>query len=258
MVSIKSTQEINAMRRSGQIVGQILAEVKQKVVPGVSTKDLDDFALQRCKDLGAIPAFKGYKGFPACFCISINEEVVHGIPSKKRILKEGDIVGVDFGVVVDGWYGDSAYTYRVGKVSPLAQKLVEETEKSLFKGIEQCVPGGHLYDIGHAVQNHVEACGFSVVREFVGHGIGRALHEDPQVPNFGSRGKGIVLRPGMVLAIEPMVNAGKPDVKVLDDGWTAVTVDGTLSAHFEHTVAITDKGPEILTRVSGASLEVKQ
>lgn len=251
MVSIKSEKEIAAMRRSGRIVAQILSEVKKLVVPGVTTLELDHFAASRCKDLGAVPAFKGYSGFPACFCISINEEVVHGIPSKKRTLKSGDIVGVDFGVIVDGWYGDSAYTYRVGDVSPLASKLVTETQNSLFKGIEQCVPGGHLYDIGHAVQNHVESFGFSVVREFVGHGIGRALHEDPQVPNFGSRGKGIVLRPGMVLAIEPMVNAGKPDVKVLDDGWTAVTVDGTLSAHFEHTVAITEKGPEILTQVSG-------
>jgi methionyl aminopeptidase len=179
----------------------------------------------------------------------VNEEVVHGIPSKKRVLKEGDIVGVDFGVSLDGWFGDSAKTFAVGQVSPEAQKLLEITEKSLYLGLEQAKVANHLFDIGHAIQNFVESYGYSVVREFVGHGIGKSLHEDPQVPNFGIRGKGMVLKPGMVIAIEPMINAGKPEVRVLADGWTAVTADKKLSAHFEHTVAITEAGTEILTRL---------
>ncbi len=237
------------MRRAGSVVAQILLEISDLVKPGATTADLDLFAQTRTKELGAKPAFKGYHGFPATLCVSVNEEVVHGIPSKKRILKDGDIVGIDFGVVLDGWFGDSARTFPVGKVSHEAEKLLEITEKSLYLGIEQARPGNHLFDIGHAVQNFVESHGYSVVREFVGHGIGKSLHEDPQVPNFGIRGKGMLLKPGMVLAIEPMINAGKPEVRVLSDGWTAVTVDKALSAHFEHTVAITEKGPEILTRV---------
>ena len=247
MVSIKSDREIVLMKKSGQIVGQILDEVCCMVEPGVSTWELDRFAESRCKDFSAIPAFKGYQGFPATLCVSINDEVVHGIPSKKRILKAGDIIGIDFGVHQEGWYGDSARTVAVGKVSSEAQKLLDVTRKSLFLGIEQCHVGNRVFDIGHAVQNYVEANGFSVVREFVGHGIGKALHEDPQVPNFGPKGKGLQLKAGMVLAIEPMVNMGKHQVRVLDDGWTAVTADRSLSAHFEHTVVITDQGPEILT-----------
>jgi len=244
---LKSKTEIEQMKRAGSVVAQVLQELAQMVKPGVSTADLDLFAQVRTKELGAKPAFKGYHGFPATLCVSVNEEVVHGIPSKKRILNEGDIVGVDFGVVLNGWYGDSAKTFCVGKVSEEIEKLVKITEKSLYLGIEQARAGNHLFDIGHAVQNYVESYGFSVVREFVGHGIGRNLHEDPQVPNYGSKGKGMLLKPGMVLAIEPMINAGKPEVKVLSDGWTAVTADRKWSAHFEHTIAITEQGTEILT-----------
>lgn len=247
MITLKSERELEFMRKAGAAVAQIHDEVAEMIRPGVSTQELDDYAERRCKELGVIPAFKGYHGFPACFCISINDEVVHGIPSKKRILNEGDIIGVDFGVIYEGWYGDAARTHAVGKVAPEAQQLLDVTRESLYKGIEQCHPGNRLSDIGHAIQKHVEAFGYGVVREFVGHGIGRALHEDPQVPNYGPMGKGPVLKAGMVLAIEPMVNAGGPEVKVLSDGWTAVTVDRSLSAHFEHTVAITPNGPEILT-----------
>ncbi len=249
MVQLKSLAEIEKMRQAGAIVAQVLKEIEELVKPGSTTFDLDLFAQTRTKELGAKPAFKGYQGFPATLCVSVNEEVVHGIPSKKRILKDGDIVGIDFGVILDGWYGDSARTFPVGKVSEEASKLLEITEKSLFLGIEQAVAGNHLFDIGHAVQNFVESYGYSVVREFVGHGIGKNLHEDPQVPNFGIKGKGMLLKPGMVLAIEPMINAGKPAVKVLADGWTAITADKKLSAHFEHTIAITEKGNEILTKV---------
>lgn len=249
MVQLKSKAEIDQMRIACRIVAQILNEVEDLVKPGVSTGDLDLFTQTRTKELGAKPAFKGYNGFPATLCVSVNEEVVHGIPSKKRILKDGDIVGLDFGVIKEGWFGDSAKTFAVGKVSEEAKKLMAATQKCLFLGIEQCIPGNHLFDIGAAIQNYVESLGYSVVREFVGHGIGRSLHEDPQVPNFGIKGKGMVLKPGMVLAIEPMINMGKPEVKVLSDGWTAVTIDKKLSAHFEHTVAITESGYEILTVV---------
>lgn len=242
------------MRKAGQAVAQILDEVTPLIQPGVTTMELDRFAEKRCRELGVKPAFKGYRGFTGCFCTSINNEVVHGIPSSKRVLKEGDIIGMDFGVIADGWYGDSARTIPVGKISSQAQQLLEVTRESLMRGIAECRPGNRLYDIGFAVQNYVESFGFSVVREFVGHGIGRALHEDPQVPNFGSKGKGIPLKAGMVLAIEPMINVGRPDIHVLDDGWTAVTVDGALSAHFEHTVAITENGPEILTLSPGTAL----
>lgn len=217
--------------------------------PGVTTGEIDRFAESRIKELGAKPAFKGYHGFPGCVCISVNEEVVHGIPSTRRPLKEGDIVGIDFGVIYDGWYGDSARTVPIGRISSEAQKLIDVTRDSLQKGIDQCREGNRVFDIGHAVQKHVEAFGYSVVREFVGHGIGRALHEEPQVPNYGPKGKGMPLKVGMVLAIEPMINAGGHEVKVLSDGWTAVTADRSLSAHFEHTVAITQRGPEILTLV---------
>ena len=249
MVQLKSTAEIEKMRRAGAIVAQVLMEIEDLVKPGCSTADLDLFAQTRTKELGAKPAFKGYHGFPGTLCVSVNEEVVHGIPSKKRLLKDGDIVGIDFGVVLDGWFGDSARTFPVGKVSVEAANLLKITEKSLFLGIEQANSGQNLFDIGHAIQIYVESFGYSVVREFVGHGIGKALHEDPQVPNFGVRGRGMLLKPGMVLAIEPMINAGKPEVRVLSDGWTAVTADKRLSAHFEHTIAITESGTEILTKV---------
>jgi len=247
MISLKSERELSQMRKAGAIVAQILEEMAQKVKPGISTGELDRFAEGRCKDLKVVPAFKGYHGFPATVCISINDEVVHGIPSNKRILQEGDIVGLDFGVNCEGWYGDSARTVPVGKVSVEAQKLLDATREGLHQGIAQCREGNRVFDIGHAVQNYVEQFGYGVVREFVGHGIGRALHEEPQVPNYGLKGKGLLLKVGMVLAIEPMINAGSHEVKVLKDGWTAVTVDRSLSAHFEHTVAITPNGPEILT-----------
>ena len=247
MVSLKSTAEIEQMKASCQIVARILDEMAKMVKPGISTGEIDAYAEKRIAELGAKPAFKGYHGFPACVCISVNNEVVHGIPSFKRVLKDGDIVGLDFGVIYNGWYGDSARTVAVGKIKPDVKKLVDVTQESLFKGIAECHPGKRVFDIGHAIQNYVEGFGFSVVREFVGHGIGRSLHEDPQVPNYGSKGKGMVLQAGMVIAIEPMINMGSPDVSILDDGWTAVTKDRSLSAHFEHTVAITKNGPEILT-----------
>ena len=247
MISLKSERELDLMRKAGSIVAQILDELTKMAKPGMSTGELDRFAESRCKDFKVAPAFKGYHGFPATVCISINEEVVHGIPSPKRILKNGDIVGLDFGVSYDGWFGDSARTIGIGTISPEAQKLMDVTAESLRLGIQECREGNRIFDIGHAVQNYVEAYGYGVVREFVGHGIGRALHEEPQVPNYGPKGKGLLLKVGMVLAIEPMINAGSHEVKVLKDGWTAVTVDRSLSAHFEHTVAITAKGPEILT-----------
>jgi methionyl aminopeptidase len=247
MISIKSDKELILMRKAGKIVAQILDEMARMVEPGISTGELDRYAESRCRELKAVPAFKGYHGFPATVCISVNNEVVHGIPSTKRILKAGDIVGLDFGVSYEGWYGDSARTIAVGTISADAQKLIDATREGLYKGIQACREGNRVYDIGHAVQNYVEAFGYGVVREFVGHGIGRALHEEPQVPNYGPKGKGLALKVGMVLAIEPMINAGSHEVKVLKDGWTAVTVDNSLSAHFEHTVAIMPSGPEILT-----------
>lgn len=247
MIFLKSEREIEQMRKAGAVVARILDEMCRMAQPGITTGELDRFAESRIKELGALPAFKGYHGFPACVCISINEEVVHGIPSPKRALKEGDIVGLDFGVTLDGWYGDSARTVAIGKVSDKASQLIDVTKESLMRGIEQAREGNRIFDIGYAVQNHVERFGYSVVREFVGHGIGKALHEEPQVPNYGPKGKGLALKAGMVIAIEPMINAGSHQVKVLKDGWTAVTADHSLSAHFEHTVAITARGPEILT-----------
>jgi methionyl aminopeptidase len=249
MIQIKSERELDLMRKAGSITAQILDEMISMVKPGVTTGQLDKYAERRIAELDSVPAFKGYHGFPACVCISVNQEVVHGIPSDKRVLKDGDIVSLDFGVCYQGWYGDSARTVAVGKISGEAQKLVDVTRESLYQGIEQCREGNRLFDIGHAVQKCVEPHGYGVVREFVGHGIGRALHEEPQVPNYGPKGKGLLLKVGMVLAIEPMINAGSHEVKVLSDGWTAVTLDRSLSAHFEHTVAITAQGPEILTAV---------
>jgi len=245
----KSAAEIERMRRSGHIVREVLDHVQALVAPGATTMDLERAAEKKIKDLGAKPAFKGYYNYPCVLCTSVNEEIVHGIPSDKRVLKEGDIVSVDCGVVLDGYYGDAAITVPVGdSVAPEMRKLLEVTEASLYKGIEQARVGNAVGDVGAAVQEYVEANGFSVVREFVGHGIGTRLHEEPQVPNFGSRGHGARLREGMVLAIEPMVNCGKPGTRVLDDKWTAVTADGSCSAHFEHCVAVTKNGPMILTQ----------
>ncbi len=247
-IIIKTSQEIEKMRRSGQAVREVLEHVRKFVKAGATTQDLENAAVAKMRELNATPAFKGYRGYPCVLCTSVNEEVVHGIPSAKRILKDGDIVSIDTGVILDGYYGDSATTVAVGATVPeRTRKLLEVTEASLGRGIEAVKPGATLGDVGAAVQEVVEAGGFSVVRDFVGHGIGTKLHEDPQVPNFGRRGLGQKLREGMVIAIEPMVNAGGPDVQVLSDGWTAVTQDGSLSAHFEHTVAVTAKGAEILT-----------
>jgi methionyl aminopeptidase len=245
----KSASEIEKMRHSGRIVREVLDHLKTLVAPGVSTMDLERAAEAKMKELGAKPAFKGYYDYPCVLCTSINEEIVHGIPSEKRVLKAGDIVSIDCGVVLDGYYGDAAITVAVGEtIPPELQKLLEVTEASLYKGIQQVLIGNAVGDVGAAVQEFVEANGFSVVREFVGHGIGTKLHEEPQVPNYGARGHGTRLREGMVLAIEPMVNFGKPGTRVLDDKWTAVTADGSFSAHFEHCVAVTKDGPVILTQ----------
>ena len=249
MVVCKSQSELDKMRRSGHIVRQVLDELRAMVAPGVSTMDLEKLAERRIRESGAKPAFKGYYGYPCVLCTSINEEIVHGIPSAKRVLKPGDIVSIDCGVVLDGYYGDAAITVAVGdSVSPERKKLMEVTEQSLYKAIEKVKIGNTISDIGGAVQEFVEAAGFSVVREFVGHGIGTKLHEEPQVPNFRSRGADMRLREGMVLAIEPMVNSGGPEARVLEDKWTAVTLDGSSSAHFEHCVAVTRNGPLILTQ----------
>jgi methionyl aminopeptidase len=236
------------MRRAGRVVREVLECVRDLAKPGTTTLDLENAADKRMNELGAKPAFKGYHGFPAVLCTSINSEVVHGIPSAKRVLKEGDIVSIDCGAIVDGYYGDAAITVPVGqKIDPKTDRLLKVTEQSLHAGIAAVKPGATLGDIGAAVQSVVEAEGFSVVRDFVGHGIGSKMHEDPQVPNFGEAGRGMKLKAGMVIAIEPMVNAGRPDVRVLRDGWTAVTDDGSMSAHFEHTVAVTHTGARILT-----------
>jgi len=245
----KSAAEIERMRQSGRIVRQVLDHVRSMVAPGVTTMELERAAEKKIAELGAKPAFKGYYDYPCVLCTSVNEEIVHGIPSEKRALKDGDIVSIDCGVVLDGYYGDAAITVPVSEaVKPELRKLLTVTEESLYRGIDQALIGNSVGDVGAAVQEHVEANGFSVVREFVGHGIGTRLHEEPQVPNFGARGHGAKLREGMVLAIEPMVNYGKPETKVLGDKWTAVTVDGSFIAHFEHCVAVTKNGPVILTR----------
>jgi methionyl aminopeptidase len=235
------------MREAGRLVGEVLTELAAAVAVGVSTADLDALAEKRILQAGAIPAFKGYHGYPAAICASINDEVIHGIPSGRRLLKPGDVISIDVGASLDGYFGDSAITLPVGAVSEDAATLLRVTDEALYKAIEKVRPGGRVSDISAAVQRHVEAHGFSVVREFVGHGIGQKMHEEPQVPNYGDPGRGPRLAEGMVLAIEPMVNAGKPAVKVLADGWTAVTRDGSLSAHFEHTVAVTAGEPWILT-----------
>jgi methionyl aminopeptidase len=247
VIVCKSPAEIERMREANALVAQVLADLAAMVAPGVSTADLDAAAEKSVRAAGAEPAFKGYRGYPATLCASVNEQVVHGIPSA-RPLSEGDIISLDMGVKLNGFYGDSAVTVPVGDVSEEASKLLRVTQEALEKGIAQVRLGGRVSDIGHAIQGHVEANGFSVVREFVGHGIGAALHEEPQIANYGEPGRGPRLAEGMTLAIEPMVNLGRPAVKVLADGWTAVTRDGSLSAHFEHTVAVTKDGPLVLTR----------
>jgi methionyl aminopeptidase len=246
-VVCKSAAEIRKMRESGRIVRQVLNAVRAAVSPGVTTMDLERLAEKKIQELGAKPAFKGYYDYPCVLCTSVNDQIVHGIPSEKRMLKEGDIVSIDCGVVLDGFYGDAAITVPVGNVDLKTQKLLDVTKASLEKAIEQVKIGNTVGDIGAAVQELVEENGFSVVRDFVGHGIGTRLHEDPQVPNYGTKGTLTKLKEGMVLAIEPMVNAGKPGARVLEDKWTAVTEDGSFSAHFEHCIAVTKDGPLVLT-----------
>lgn len=248
MIVCKSPAEVERMRLANELVADVLERLGALVAPGVTTLDLDRAAEAWVRAAGAEPAFKGYRGFPATLCTSVNHQVVHGIPSKKTVLREGDIVSVDIGVKLDGYYGDCAATFAVGCVGEDVQLLLRVTRESLERGIAAVRVGGRVSDIGHAVQSWVEQFGFSVVREFVGHGVGTALHEEPQVPNYGPAGRGPRLQEGMVLAIEPMVNAGRPAVKVLEDGWTAVTRDGSWSAHFEHTVAVTREGADVLTR----------
>lgn len=247
MIILKSPGEIERMRVPCQVVADILELLQDEIKPGITTHSLNELAEREARKQRAVPAFKGYSGYPYALCCSINEEVVHGMPSSRELV-DGDILSIDFGVVYDGFYGDAALTVPIGEVSGTARKLLKVTEESLYRAIDAARPGGHLSDISHAVQSYVESYGFSVVHDFVGHGIGRNLHESPQIPNFGPPGRGVRLKPGMVLAIEPMINEKGYDVKILQDGWTAVTVDGGLSAHFEHTVAITENGPEILTK----------
>jgi methionyl aminopeptidase len=253
MVICKSPSELEKMYRAGQIVWGALDKMRHMVKPGVTTQQLDEFAEAYTVEHHARPAFKGYRGYPGSVCTSINQEVVHGIPSKSRKLREGDILSMDFGVELDGYYGDAALTVPVGKINPVREKLLRVTRESLEQAIDKVRPGNRLGDVSAAVQAWVEKNGYSVVREFVGHGIGTKMHEDPQLPNYGSPGHGPKLQEGMVLAIEPMVNTGGPGVRVLEDDWTAVTTDGSDSAHFEHTVAVTAEGPWILTRPKDAA-----
>ncbi len=248
MIICKSPAEIEKLRRSGRLVRELLEEVRELVRPGLATLELEKYVEKRLAQLGAQPAFKGYRGYPCCLCASVNEEIIHGIPSERR-LEEGDIVGLDTGVVVDGYYGDSALTVPVGEIPHATERLLRVSEEALELAIEKTRLGNRLGDISAAIQQHVEKNGYSVVREFVGHGIGRALHEEPQVPNYGKAGRGPVLKEGMVLALETMVNEGTAAVRIKDDKWTAVTADGKLSAHFEHMVAVTRNGPDVLTRL---------
>jgi methionyl aminopeptidase len=249
MIILKTQEEIEKIRVAGRCAMEILVSLGKLIRGGVKTIELETECEDRIRKLGNVkPAFKGYNGFPYCLCVSVNDEVVHGMPGD-RILKDGDIVSLDFGILYDGFYGDAAVTYAVGGISRKTEKLLEVTEKALYEGIEKMKEGNRLHDVSHAIQDCVEQNGFSVVREFVGHGIGRSLHEEPQVPNYGDKGTGLRLRKGMVLAIEPMVNMGKYDVTIRDNGWTAVTLDGSLSAHFEHTVAITENGADVLSKL---------
>jgi methionyl aminopeptidase len=250
MIICKSPSELERMKAANQVVADVLQALREATVPGVTTGELDAMAESLIRAAGAEPAFKGYHGFPGTICASVNEEVIHGIPSQRELV-EGDIISIDLGAVLDGFYGDSAITVPVGRVNERAASLLQVTEESLHRAIAQVKVDARISDLGHAVQEHVEGHGFSVVREFVGHGIGSRLHEEPQIPNYGPAGRGPRLAEGMVLAIEPMVNMGKPAVRVLSDGWTAVTKDGLLSAHFEHTVAVTAQGPLVLTALGG-------
>ena len=250
MILLKSARELERMRQAGKILSEVKDRLRTLVRPGISTRDIDVDVEAFIVSRKARSAFKGYRGFPATVCTSINEEVVHGIPSAKRKLQEGDIIGLDLGCIVDGYYADCAITLAVGGVPPRVQELLDVTRESLDKAIVQCRAGNRLGDVSHAVQSHCESHGFAVVRAFVGHGIGKQLHEEPQVPNFGDPGRGALLKPGMVLAIEPMITMGSWEVRVLEDQWTAVTADGSLAAHFEDTIAITEDGPEVLTRAA--------
>lgn len=252
MIFIKNKEELKKMRNAGRAVAEVLLRLKEEAKEGVTTWELNEIAEGIASKRSFKAAFKGYANFPASVCFALNEEVVHGIPSKKTVLKNGDILGMDFGAYLDGYYGDSAITVAVGNISPAAEKLLKVTEASLYKGIDKATTANRVFDISEEIQTYVESNGFSIVKTFVGHGIGKSLHEDPQVPNFlpeSTNGRGVKLKAGMVIAIEPMVNLGVSDVKILDDGWTAVTSDGKLSAHFEHTVAISENGPEILTEI---------
>ena len=246
MIPLKSEKDLEMLRRSGKILARILKKLQKVTKPGISTAEIDRLAEELVRKEGALPAFKDYKGFPATICTSINEEIVHGIPSE-RVLKDGDIIGLDLGINYEGYFTDIAYTLAMGRVEPATKKLIEVAQKSLFVGIKQARVNNHLSDISFSIQNYVERNGFSVVRQFVGHGIGRALHEEPEIPNFGPPHQGAVLKSGMVFAIEPMINMGTWESEILDNGWTAVTKDRLPSAHFEHTVAITERGPEILS-----------
>ncbi len=250
MIKLKNSAQIEKLYRANQIVAEVLSRLAEEIKPGVDTLTLDKIAELMCRERGAVPAFLNYPGpvpYPASICASINQEVVHGIPSEKRVLARGDIISIDFGAIFDGYVGDSAVTYPVGKISDNAALLLDVTRKSLFAGIEKARVGNRLFDISHGIQTVAEDGGFSVVRDFVGHGIGREMHEPPQIPNFGEPGQGVRLKAGMVIALEPMVNAGTWKIRVKDDGWTAVTADNSLSAHFEHSVAITKDGPKILS-----------
>lgn len=249
MIILKSSREIDIMKKANSIVAETHVYLQEKIVPGVTTAEINRLADEFIRKKGAIPSFKGYRGFPASICISINKEVVHGIPNEQRVLKAGDIVSLDIGTVYEGFNGDAARTFPVGNINQEAANLLDITRKALEMGIDQAIPGNRLTDISHAVQTYAESNGYSVVREYVGHGIGRDMHEDPQIPNFGSAGRGPLLKPGMTLAIEPMINIGGYKVKTLADGWTVVTEDNSLSAHFEDTIAITEEGPEILSKI---------
>lgn len=257
MIIYKTEKEIQEMRKSSQIVAKILHELKKMIKPGIKTKELDRYAEFRAKEFGAVPAFKGYRGYPASLCVSLNNEIIHGIPSNREI-RAGDIVSLDFGVFYNGFYGDAALTVPVGEVSEEALNLIAAAEAAFFEGLKKLKVGNHLTDISNAIQKSVESQGFSVIRNFVGHGIGFSLHEDPQVPNFGPPGQGPKLKPGIVLAIEPMIAAGSWEVKILEDNWTAVTVDGNLSSHYEHTVALTEKGIMILSQLEEEEVILKE
>ncbi len=250
MIPIKTREEIEILRRAGRVLASIVVDLKRSLKSGMTTQDIDALTEKLIRERGAKSAFKGYRGFPGCACVSVNQEVVHGVPGKK-VIKDGDIISVDVGIVLDDYYSDTAFSVGIGKVDPLLEKLLKVTEESLYQGIEKARVNNCLSDISHVIQKFVEAQGFSVVRDFVGHGIGRSLHEDPEIPNFGSAHEGPILKEGMVFAIEPMVNVGAWQTKVLEDGWTVVTIDGKPSAHFEHTVAIRSQGPEVLTKYNG-------